>query len=179
MYFDKFPTIPYDSQGDGEVKDVTNLLKRVKTRTKIIENTSVFDTYDIKDGETPEMLAHRLYDDINKHWIILMFNNITDRFHGWPMSQTQFDEYIKDKYGNTSGSVHHYEIDEESGHSDAPLNKIDIGTDNTLYPAATAITNLVYEQNRQDELRKIKLLDPRYVDDFVSEFNKKIKETVI
>ena len=30
MYFDKFPTIPYDSQGNGEVKDVTNILKRVK-----------------------------------------------------------------------------------------------------------------------------------------------------
>ena len=27
--------------------------------------------------------------------------------------------------------------------------------------------------------RNIKLLDPRYVDDFVTEFNKKIKETVI
>ena len=29
MYFDKFPIIPYDSVGDLQFKDVTNLLRRV------------------------------------------------------------------------------------------------------------------------------------------------------
>ncbi len=175
-YFKNFPIIPYDSAGDGKLKDVTNLLRRVVVRSKVKDNAAVFDTYDVHDGETPEIIAHKLYGDIKKHWVILLFNNIKDRYHDWPMSQTQFNQYMTDKYGTNQGGVHHYEIDDDSGDSDT---KIDIGTSNSLYPSATPISNLDYEQTRQDNLRKIKLLDPRYVDAFVTEFNKKIKETVI
>ena len=35
MYFNRFPTIPYDSVGDGQFKLVTNLLKRVAIRSKV------------------------------------------------------------------------------------------------------------------------------------------------
>ena len=35
MYFDSFPKILYDSKGNGEVKIVTNLLKRVAIRAKV------------------------------------------------------------------------------------------------------------------------------------------------
>jgi len=37
MYFEMFPLIPYDSLGDGNPKDLTNLLRRVKVRSKIIK----------------------------------------------------------------------------------------------------------------------------------------------
>ena len=175
-YFKNFPTIPYDSAGDGKLKDVTNLLRRVVVRAKVKENVTVFDTYDVHDGETPEMIAHKLYGDVNRHWVILLFNNVKDRYHDWPMSQTQFNQYMTDKYGTYQGGIHHYEIDDDSGDRET---KIDIGTSNSLYPSATAITNLEYEQALQDKKRKIRLLDPRFVDDFVREFNAKIKETVI
>ena len=49
-YFKNFPTIPYDSAGDGKLKDVTNLLRRVVVRAKVKENVTVFDTYDIMIG---------------------------------------------------------------------------------------------------------------------------------
>ena len=39
MFFDSIPKILYDSKGNGEVKVVTNLLKRVAVRTKIKTNT--------------------------------------------------------------------------------------------------------------------------------------------
>ena len=71
MYFKSFPVIPYDSVGDLQFKDVTNLLRRVGLRTKLKSNTSLYDTYDIKEGETPEMIAHKLYGDAKLHWIIL------------------------------------------------------------------------------------------------------------
>ena len=51
MYFKSFPVIPYDSVGDLQFKDVTNLLRRVGLRTKLKSNTSLYDTYDIKEGE--------------------------------------------------------------------------------------------------------------------------------
>ena len=37
MYFDdNFPVIPYDSVGDYKFKDVTNLLRRVALRARVI-----------------------------------------------------------------------------------------------------------------------------------------------
>ena len=39
MYFDQnFPTIEYDSVGNGEFKDVKNLLRRVALNTKVKTN---------------------------------------------------------------------------------------------------------------------------------------------
>ena len=168
MYFANFPIIPYDSVGNGNFKLVTNLLKRVALRTKVRTNTLLYDTYDVKDGETPEMIADKLYDDPQLHWVILFVNNITDRYHQWPMASIQFNQFVNDKYTNID-AVHHYEIAQTSGDTSV---KINIGTDTTGYSEAdlTTITNYEYEVERQDILRKIRLLDGSYIEQFVQEF---------
>jgi len=175
MYFENFPLIPYDSVGAGNFKIVTNLLKRVAVRSKVKTNVAYFDTYDVKEGETPEMLADKLYDDPELHWVILLLNDITDRYHQWPQNTNQFLAYANDKYSNVD-ATHHYEISQVSG--DTTI-KIDIGTDNTDYPTASVITNFEYEEGLQDKKRKIRLLDPAYVEDFVAEFEKLMGESVL
>jgi hypothetical protein len=175
MYFENFPLIPYDSVGAGNFKIVTNLLKRVAVRSKVKTNVAYFDTYDVKEGETPEMLADKLYDDPELHWIILLLNDITDRYHQWPQNTNQFLAYANDKYSNVD-ATHHYEISQVSG--DTTI-KIDIGTDNTDYPTASVVTNYEYEEGLQDKKRKIRLLDPAYVEDFVAEFEKLMGESVL
>jgi hypothetical protein len=175
MYFENFPLIPYDSVGNGNFKLVTNLLKRVAVRSKVKINASYYDTYDVREGETPEMIADKLYDDPELHWVILLLNDITDRYHQWPKNQNQFLAYVNDKYSNVD-STHHYEISQVSG--DTTI-KIDIGTDNTDYPAASIVTNFEYEEDLQDKKRKIRLLDPSYVEDFVAEFEKLMGESIL
>ena len=175
MYFNNFPTIPYDSKGTGEFKDVKNLLRRVGIRAKVKSNTMLYDTYDVKNGETPESIAFKLYDDAELHWVIMLINDITDRFHDWPLTEAQFLQFINDKYDNVN-AVHHYEISQQSGDT---KKKINIGTDNTDYPAATAITNYEHEQEVQDNKRKIRLLDPSYIGQFVEEYKSLIKESII
>ena len=175
MYFDRFPTVPYDALGNGNPKAVTNLLRRVAVRAKIRNNTALYDTYEVKEGETPELIAHKLYGDSELHWVIMLFNDVNDRYHDWPMSGNQFNAYLLDKYDNVDG-IHHYEITSESGHG---TDKIDVGLTNTDYPSATAITNREYEEALQDDKRTIKLLDPRYVEDFVEEFKRLTQENVI
>lgn len=175
MYFENFPIIPYDATGTGEFKVVTNILRRVGIRAKVKANTMLYDTYDVKNGETPESIAYKLYDDAELHWVILLINNITDRFHDWPMSEAQFLQFIKDKYTNVD-AIHHYEISQESGDTS---KKINIGTDNTDYSTATAITNYEHEQDVQDNKRKIRLLDPSYISDFINEFKSIMSESNI
>ena len=175
MYFDNFPTIPYDSELTGQSKDVKNLLRRVGIRAKVRANTLIYDTYDVRNGETPESIAHKLYDDAELHWVIMLINNITDRYHDWPMTEAQFLQYVKDKYSNVDGT-HHYEITQTSGDTSV---KINVGTDNTNYPSATLVTNYEYEQEQQDAKRKIRLLDPSFIGDFVVEFKLLMNESVI
>jgi len=175
MYFENFPLIPYDSVGNGNFKVVTNLLKRVAVRSKVKTNTSYFDTYDIKEGETPEMLADKLYDDPELHWVILLLNDITDRYHQWPQNTNQFLAYINDKYSNVD-ATHHYEISQVSG--DTTI-KIDIGTDNTDYPTASIVTNFEYEEALEDKKRSIRLLDPSYLGSFVTEYEKLMGESLL
>ena len=176
MYFDdNFPVIPYDSVGNYKFKDVTNLLRRVALRAKVKTSTLLYDTYDVKNGETPESLADKLYGDSEYHWIIMLINDITDRYHEWPMSEAQFSQYLKDKYSNPD-AVHHYEISQESGDTDI---KINIGTSNADYPTATLITNYEYEQKLQDNRRKIRLLDPSFINQFVTEYKSLMSESNI
>ena len=169
MYFENFPVITYKS------KDVTNLLRRIAIRSKVKTNTLFFDTYDVKEGETPEIIADKLYGDPQLHWVIMIVNNIVDRYHGWPMFGNKFLDYVNEKYSNPS-ATHHYEIAQSSGDTSV---KINIGTDNTDYPTATAITNFEFEQTDQDNKRKIRLLDPRFTDDFVADFKELMKESII
>ena len=175
MYFANFPLIPYDSVGDGKFKLVTNLMKRVALRSKVRANALLYDTYDVKEGETPEMLADKLYGDPNLHWIIMYVNGITDRYHQWPLSTPQFLAFVNDKYSNPDGT-HHYEITQTSGDTKVT---IDIGSDNTSHGDATLVTNYEYEVSRQDTLRKIRLLDSAYVDQFVEEFENLIGASVL
>ena len=177
MYFGSFPLIVYDSVGDGNFKIVTNLLKRVAMRSKVKANTLIFDTYDVKEGETPEMIANKLYDDPQLHWVILYINNITDRYHQWPMNFAQFNSFLNEKYSNPNG-IHHYEISQTSGDTSI---KIDIGTDTTGYSEAdlTTVTNREFEEERQDTLRSIRLLDFAYVDQFVLEFRNLMEASVL
>ena len=177
MYFESFPTIFYDANGDGTFKDVKNLLRRVGLRTLVKTNVLLFDTYEVKEGETPEMIAHKLYGDSNLHWIILMINEVTDRYHQWPMTVPQFLEFINDKYDNPDG-IHHYETNQTSGDTKVKIEVFN-EVDDDAYTGLTPITNREYEEDRQDKLRSIRLIDPKFIGQFVAEFQTLMKETAI
>ena len=182
MYFSSFPKIIYDAKGQGNPKIVTNLLRRIAIRSKIKDNAMIYDTYDIVSGDTPESLAHKMYGDSELHWVILITNDITDRYHQWPMYEQQFNTYINEKYDNPDG-VHHYEISQSSGNNTTKIevyaNEALYTGDTDFYSSATIVTNREYEEQEQDKKRRIKLLDPAFVDQFVEEFDLLIKESPI
>mgnify|MGYP003627687025 FL=1 len=182
MYFNSIPKIQYDSMNTGNPKIVTNLLRRVAVRAKIKTNTLLFDTYDVKEGETPEIIAHKLYGDPELHWIVLLVNDVTDRYHQWPMTYAQFLQFVADKYDNVNGT-HHYELAQSSGDTTTKIevynNSALYSGDDDFYNNATAITNREYEETQQDIKRKIRLLDPRYIEDFVEEYINLMNETSI
>ena len=178
MYFSSFPKIVYDASGERRPKVVTNILRRVAIRAKVKDNAMLYDTYDIRNGDTPESLAHQLYKNPELHWVILMTNDITDRYHQWPMYEQQFNTYLNEKYDNPDG-VHHYEIAQTSGDTSSTIdvysNEALYTGDTDFYSSATIVTNREYEQREQDKKRQIRVLSPQYLAAFEEEFVKLIR----
>ena len=172
MYFNFFPTIDYVNVGQSNSKTVTNILKRAAIREVVKDNLAIYTKYIIRSGETPESVAFNVYGDAELHWVILLTNDIYDRYHQWPMNVNQFLAYVNEKYTNPN-ATHHYEISQSSGDTSV---KIDIGSDNTDYPSATAVTNFEYEESRQDALRQIRLLNVAQVNKVVNDFSRLMKE---
>tara|TARA_R100001460_G_scaffold18016_9_gene38320 strand:+ start:1376 stop:1915 length:540 start_codon:yes stop_codon:yes gene_type:complete len=176
MYFNKFPLMVYDIKGNDNFKLLPDILKRVKMRSGLSASRFVFDKYNVKEGENPEDVAFKYYGDAQFHWVVLMVNDITDRYYEWPMTEPDFADFLTDKYGaGSEDAIHHYELAQTSGATSSPDNshmlEVNSDTDN-----ATPITNRQFEERKQDDLRQIRLLDERYLNAFTEEFFALIKK---
>ena len=177
-YFDKFPLMAYDVKGNKNYKLLPDILRRVKLRSGLRSGAFLFDNYDVKDGERPEDIAFKWFGDAEYHWVILMTNNVTDRYYQWPLSQPQFQEHIADKYGaGNEDAVHHYEKTTDSGKtsSSGPNDYSHLVECNSDDGDPVIISNRQYEQRKQDQYRQIRLLNKNYLKTFVNEFESLIK----
>lgn len=99
-FFDKFPLIRYQISGVkySSFQTVRNLLFRTSIIREALSNSSSYIKYVIRDGDTPEILASKVYGDPQAHWMILYANDMIDAQYDWPMTSTVFPKYIADKY---------------------------------------------------------------------------------
>ena len=98
-FFEYFPKEYYTLDKNKRSLDIiTNLSVRFKIDDIIKTNSSAFYEYVVEDGDTPENIAHKVYGDSNKHWIILMMNNIVDPQIEWALSENSLNRYIEKKY---------------------------------------------------------------------------------
>tara|TARA_B100000575_G_scaffold96582_1_gene76985 strand:- start:988 stop:1500 length:513 start_codon:yes stop_codon:yes gene_type:complete len=168
-YFNQFPLVLYDMKGDKRKKLVTDIIKRVKVRNKILDTASLYQKYFIVQGERPEDVAFKHFGKSELHWVILLTNNITDAYYDWPMSYADFENFLKDKYTNPD-AIHHFEKKQTSGDTSVHIEcmSTDIG--------AVSISNREVEQRKQDSISEIKLLDQSYLSAFLEEFDKLMEE---
>ena len=164
MYFHNFPTTSYDPTGSGFTNQIQDILIRVKVREWIKNNGALFSKYIISEGDRPEIVAFKLYGDVQYAWVVLMFNQITNNYYGWPLGRRNFEAYVNEKYTDPNG-INHYEITQESGG-----DWIKVVVELADHPSATAVTNIQYEETKQDKLSKIRILKPSYLHQFVGEF---------
>jgi len=98
-FFNHYPSTYYSNENNPSSLDVvTNIIARFGFQSNIKNNTSSFYKYQIKDSDTPEIIASKIYSDPEKHWIVLLFNNIIDPQYDWPLDQRTLITYINDKY---------------------------------------------------------------------------------
>jgi hypothetical protein len=105
-YFSKFPRVLYSVNKEGNnAKIVPDMLARVKFIDSVISNQSLFFKYEVKGEETAEQIAHRVYGNPEKHWILFLVNQIIDPHFDWPLGPYDFDKYIRQKYASINVSL--------------------------------------------------------------------------
>ncbi len=165
-YFNNFPTRLYDPKGDGSAKLCTDILRRVRVRVNMKKEIVMLDPYDVKENETPEIVADKHHGSSYYHWIVMILNDISDVNHDWVKSTRQLQKYVETKYTDAQLSeVHHYEIAQSSGDTSIKI-QVPQGTS-----GATTVTNYEYEVALNEEKRSINLLRNDYLGFFVEEFS--------
>lgn len=98
-YFNYFPKTLYTSNNRTSGLDtVTNIISRFGFESSLKNNSAAFYKYDIQEGDTPEIIATKYYDNPERHWIVLMFNDIYDPQWDWPLQYKSFIDYVDKKY---------------------------------------------------------------------------------
>lgn len=192
-YFNSFPKIlSTDSAGNSMV--MTNLLKKSSMIQSIMNNPMLYYEYDIQEGDTPEIIAHKYYNDVYRYWIVLLANQIVDPQWDWPMPAAKFDDYLKSKYNTETyrlkSTLHHREMIETFIYKDSSqqviktymnrngYNNLQTGT-KTLTVSDESFQVITdkrlvsiyqYEEELNESKRTIRLLNSSYVTEIETEF---------
>ena len=194
-YFNELPNISTisllkDKSRSDERILVKNIFRRAKLRTDVDRAITAYDFYVIKEGERPDILANKFYDDPELDWVILIVNNITSIRDEWPLSNNDLNTHMIDKYGSESAlaEVHHYETREirdqynrtvlESGlevDQNFVFSYTPIGGVTQDISAAGPVSNYEYERTVNDAKRIIRILKEEYVSALVSDMRSMMK----
>jgi hypothetical protein len=98
-YFNYFPKTFYSNDNASTGLDsVTNIIARFGFEQSLKNNSSAFYKYQIQESDTPEIIAHKYYGSAEKHWIVLLFNDIIDPQFDWPLKYDILINFVDAKY---------------------------------------------------------------------------------
>ena len=178
MYFKMFPKIQYNVLNENTFISLTNITKRAIISNNAVRNLVAYDFYDVRNGETPELVADLYYKNTYYHWLILVTNNITNVYEQWPRSISSLESFIKNKYDDPYG-IHHYTINQISGDTNKEIiitdsNVENFSSDITYNP--TLVTKFQHETNLNDAKRRIRLIKKEYAKAVIKEYRLALKE---
>ena len=184
-YFDLIPDFDYVSRlPDAKISDyirVKNFFRRATLREDIFQSLTFFTKYSVEGDDRPDNVAHKVYENSDLDWVILLANNITHIPTEWPMPQNDFDRFLLDKYDNYDtiyNGVHHHETVEVKDSNDVTIVPagLEVSSDfnQTYYDyyvsgMVTAsnitrpVTNYEYEEKLENEKREIFILKQEYL----------------
>jgi len=168
FFFDGFPYINYDILGNGDKQKIKNFFKRFDFRNSVRKFGTIYIKWIVRDEDTPQIIAHKLYNSTHYYWIILMINQMIDPTFDFPMTGEELSEYVDAKYGvEHRRSLHHWESVSSEEVGSLPEGII---VDET-YPVKKDIDNYEYELIKNDNKRHILMLEPRYLQQVIDELS--------
>ena len=185
-YFNNLPDFLYvnrtqDGKNDGDYSVVKNLFKRAKLREDIFENTAFFNKYIVEGDDRPDNVADKVYGDPTLDWLVLTANNVNNVQSEWPMSQSDFNVYINEKYGDETtlySGIHHYKSREVKTTDSSIIipagERVSVGQSVSYYDYALGqhvrvtdvsipVTNYEHEDELNNKKREIFILKQEYL----------------
>jgi len=157
-YFNYFPKTVYSLDDTNNVDVVTSIVSRFAFESSFRDNTAVYYEYNVQDSDTPEIIANKFYGDSEKHWVVLMLNQIVDPQFDWPLDQRTIISFINEKYSaNASagqsgitwaqGNTHsYYKVETRTTNSTNTELQTKLQVDSNTYAnVAASTTNLLLE----------------------------------
>ncbi len=181
-YFDLFPNILIASHTENRNSNLDmvlskNLFKRAKIREDFFQNVIAFNKFQVEGDDRPDNVADEIYGNPKLDWVVLLSNNIINIHDEWPMSQSDFQRYLDNKYDKVQlTQIHHYETKEikspdgsilleEGQHVDADFTyKYSQDGSNYSVNSVTSVSNYQYEIDKNDAKRSIYVIRKKYLD---------------
>lgn len=150
--FNYYPKVTFKLNDFDSTKavDLTTSLK-IKDFIKSYRGIN-YTPYVVKDGERPDNVAFKMYNDPTLDWIILLANDIYNIYEDWPKNSEQFSNYIVDKYGSLSSA-----LSTTKYYYDKSRNIIDETTHSSLSASEQGPIESVYEWEARMNLNKSKI----------------------
>jgi hypothetical protein len=166
MYFASFPN--FVGRFEGTQKIVTDIFTRVAVGKNYSKETVLLMPYTVKDGERIESLAYDLYGSAEYHWVIILVNNMINPRTEWPLSTSDLHKLVAVEYQNIY-AVKQYELI-KSG------IVIDLAALPSYLPEQyVPISHIEYAERENDAKRIVRVLAPKYLAEFVQNFNNEIR----
>ena len=155
-------TPPYGNvRAETKAFVVTDISRNIRFRKEVLANITSYDLYDIVDGETPEIIAEKIYGSAEYHWIIMLANDMYDYRADFPLTQLQLEKYVDDKYGDDADATRHY-VD-ENGFVVMP----DVS-------GAVSVSNRQYEEQVNESKRRIKIISKELISIVLKNFKEQL-----
>lgn len=184
-YFRELPNLEYQSPFVTRISSqqyvlAKNLFRRVKLREDLQNVFTIFDKYQIQDGDRPDTVAEKLYGKSDLDWVVILSAGIVRIRDQWPLSSYQLYNYAENKYGNDLNSIHHYETTQVLDSQQRlilPAGKT-VNSNFTIpnplnakqqISPITGVTNYEYESNLNESKRGIYLLKRVYLQQYLND----------
>ena len=185
-YFRELPNLQYQSPYSNRISSESyitakNIFRRMKIRDDLKNVFSVFNKYEINDGDRPDNVAKELYGKSNFDWVVLLTANIVNVRDEWPLSSKELYDFTISKYGLTKiNEVRHYETTEvKNNRGIVILPKGKVVDDNFKIPnpeninaelnPVRGVTHYEYESILNEEKRNIDVLRSEYLQQFLND----------
>jgi len=187
-YFRELPDLFYESplstrNSSTEYVRVKNLFRRVKLRDDLQNVFTLFNKYEIREGQRPDTVAEEIYGSADLDWVVMLTAGIINLHDQWPLSNRDLYVYAENKYGDDLNSVRFYEtteVKDSSGRLILPKGKIvDSGftIPNPSTPTANlnpvvGISNFEYEVRKNEDKRLIYILKNDYLQLYLNDLRR-------
>ena len=188
MLFKALPNLYYNVQSspvDVKLLAVKNIFRRAEILKEFKTSVTIFDEFLVNNGEKPEVIANRIYQNPFYAWTLFIANDIINYYEQWPRSSRQLAEYVESKYDNPQATKHYITTEVKQGNNIiVPAGKVVPqnysvsyfnGTTTVTANPTVSITNYQFEEQLNSKKERIQVIRPSMIEQFVEVYKRRVR----